>query len=98
MTKDEALLAVKEMEDFLERVPGPGKNHEADQFFRERCHDLKVAVPFNADCANVVNWAGIYFSTGKWERYGDSKVRAFLTQSLAKVRSRTETHFGYCKD
>jgi hypothetical protein len=94
MTKQEALQLVKEMEDFLVQVPGPGKNNDADLFFRERCYDLKIAVPFNVDCGNVVNWAGIYYSAKKWERYGDSKVKTFLEQSVAKVRSRTEDYFN----
>ena len=98
MKKEEALQLVKEMEDFLVRVPGPGKNQEADTYFRERCYSLKVAVPHNADCGNVVNWAGIYFSTKKWERYGDAKVREFLEKALARVRVKTENYYKWIAD
>jgi hypothetical protein len=98
MTKEEALQLVKEMEDFLLRVPGPGKNQEADTFFRERCYSLKVAVPHNVECANVVNWAGIYYSAQKWQRYGDSKVRGFLELALGRVRKRTENYYKWIAD
>jgi hypothetical protein len=98
MTKEGALQLVKEMEDFLLRVPGPGKNHEADAFFRERCYSLKVAVPHNVECGNVVNWAGIYYSAQKWERYGDAKVRGFLEQALGRVRKRTENYYKWISD
>jgi hypothetical protein len=98
MTKEEALQLVKEMEDFLLRVPGPGKNQEADTFFRERCYSLKVAVPHNVECANVVNWAGIYYSAQKWQRYGDSKVRGFLELALGRVRTRTENYYKWIAD
>jgi hypothetical protein len=98
MTKEEALRLVKEMEEFLARAPGPGKNREADGFFRERCYSLKVVVPNNVECANVVNWAGIYFSAQKWERYGDLKVRGFLEQALGRVRVRTENYYKWIAD
>jgi hypothetical protein len=98
MTKEEALQLVREMEDFLLRVPGPGKNKEADAFFRERCYSLKVAVPNNVECSNVVNWAGIYYSAGTWERYGDAKVRGFLEQALGRVRKQTENYYKWISD
>jgi hypothetical protein len=98
MEKEEALRLVEEMEEFLARVAGPGKNREADGFFRERCYSLKVAVPNNVECANVVNWAGIYFSAKKWERYGDLKVRGFLEQALGRVRVRTENYYKWIAD
>ncbi len=98
MTKDEALQLVKEMEDFLLREPEPGKNKEADAFFRERCYSLKVAVPHNAECGDVVNWAGIYYSAQKWERYGAAKVRGFLEQALGRVRKRTENYYKWISD
>jgi hypothetical protein len=98
MTKQDALQLVKEMEDFLVRVPGPGKNKEAESFFRERCYSLKVAVPHNVECSNVANWAGIYYSADKWRRYGDSKVRAFLEQALGRVKTRTTTYYSWISD
>jgi hypothetical protein len=98
MTKEEALQLVKEMEDFLLRVPGPGKNQEADAFFRERCYKLKVAVSHNTECSNVVNWAGIYYSAHKWERYGDAKVRGFLEQALGRVKILTENYYKWISD
>lgn len=98
MTKEEALQLVKEMEDFLLQVPGPGKNQEAEAFFRERCRLLKMAVPHNMECGNVVNWAGIYYSVQKWERYGDAKVRGFLEQALGRVRKRTENYYKWISD
>jgi hypothetical protein len=98
MTKEEALQLVKEMEDFLLRTPGPGMNREADAFFRERCRLLKMAVPHNAECANVVNWAGIYYSATKWERYGDAKVRGFLELALGRVRAKTENYYKWIAD
>jgi hypothetical protein len=98
MQKEEALRLVKEMEEFLAQAPGPGKNREADGFFRERCYSLKVAVPNNVDCGNVVNWAGIYFSAQKWERYGDAKVREFLEKALGRVRVRTENYYKWIAD
>jgi hypothetical protein len=98
MTKEEALQLVKEMEEFLLRVPGPGKNQEADSFFRERCYKLKVAVPRNMECSNVVNWAGIYYSAHKWERYGDAKVREFLEQALGRVKILTENYYKWISD
>jgi hypothetical protein len=98
MTKEEALQLVKEMEDFLLRVPEPGENREADAFFRVRCYSLKVAVPHNVDCANVVNWAGIYYSAHKWQRYGDTKVCGFLELALGRVRKRTENYYKWIAD
>jgi hypothetical protein len=98
MTKDDALKLVQEMEDFLLRVPGPGQNKEADQFFRERCYNLKVAVPQNVECSNVVNWAGIYYSAEKWQRYGDAKVRGFLEQALGRVKKRTANYYSWIAD
>jgi hypothetical protein len=98
MKKEEALLLVKEMEDFLLHKPGPGKNQEADAFFRERCYSLKVAVPHNEECSNVVNWAGIYYSAQKWQRYGDAKVREFLELALGRVRKRTENYYKWISD
>jgi hypothetical protein len=98
MTKEEALQLVKEMEDFLLRMPGPGKNQKADAFFRERCYSLKVAVPHNVECGDVVNWAGIYYSAEKWERYGEAKVRGFLEQALGRVKSRTENYYKWISD
>jgi hypothetical protein len=98
MTKEDALRLVKEMEDFLLRMPSPGKNTEADEFFRERCYSLKVAVPRNVECSNVVNWAGIYYSAEKWERYGESKVRGFLEQALGRVRKQTENYYKWIAD
>jgi hypothetical protein len=98
MTREDALQLVKEMEDFLLRVPSPGEDKEADAFFRERCYSLKVAVPHNDECSNVVNWAGIYYSAEKWQRYGDSKVRAFLEQALGRVKKRTTSYYGWISD
>jgi hypothetical protein len=98
MTKEEALQLVREMEEFLVREPGPGRNKEADAFFRERCYRLKVAVPQNVECANVVNWAGIYYSAQKWQRYGESKVRTFLEQALGRVRTRTASYYSWIAD
>jgi hypothetical protein len=59
---------------------------------------LKVAVPHNVECANVVNWAGIYYSAQKWQRYGDSKVRGFLELALGRVRKRTENYYKWIAD
>jgi hypothetical protein len=98
MTKEEALALVKEMEDFLAREAVPGKNREAEGFFRERCHSLKMAVPHSAECGDVVNWAGIYYSATKWERYGDAKVRGFLLEALRRVRVRTENYYKWIAD
>jgi len=98
MTKEEALQLVKELEDFLVREPVAGWNQEADTFFRERCRLLKMAVPHNLECGNVVNWAGIYYSAKKWERYGNAKVRGFLEQALGRVRKRTENYYKWIAD
>lgn len=98
MTKEEALQVVMEMEEFLAREPGAGWNKEADTFFRDRCRLLKMAVPHNTDCANVVNWAGIYYSANKWERYGDAKVKAFLEKALGRVKARTENYYKWIAD
>jgi hypothetical protein len=98
MTKEEALRLVQEMEDFLVREPGPGVNKDADTFFRERCYSLKVAVPHNAECSNVVNWAGIYYSAQKWQRYGEAKVRGFMELALVRVRKRTENYYKWIAD
>jgi hypothetical protein len=98
MKKEEALRLVSELEGFLVRVPEAGWNKDADEFFRERCRLLKMAVPHNAECANVVNWAGIYYSANKWERYGDAKVRGFLEQALGRVRAKTENYYKWIAD
>lgn len=98
MTKEEALQLVQEMEDFLVREPEPGVKRDADKFFRERCYSLKIAVPHNVECSNVVNWAGIYYSAQKWQRYGEAKVREFLVQAVAKVRKRTTAYYSWISD
>ena len=98
MKKEEALQLLKEMEEFLLRSPGAGWDKDADGFFRERCRLLKMAVPHNSECANVVNWAGIYYSADKWERYGDAKVREFLEKALARVRAKTENYYKWVAD
>jgi len=98
MTKQDAMQLLKEMEEFLVRVPSAGRNKEAEAFFPERCRLLKMAVPHNVDCANVVNWAGIYYSADKWERYGDAKVREFLEKALGRVRAKTENYYKWIAD
>ncbi len=98
MKQDEALRLLAEMDEFVAQSAGAGKNREAEGFFRERCYSLKVAVPQNVDCANVVNWAGIYYSATKWERYGDAKVRGFLEAALGRVRKRTENYYKWIAD
>ena len=98
MTKQEALQLVEEMEEFLVRVPGAARNKDADTFFRERCYSLKIAVPRNVDCANVVNWAGIYYSANKWQRYGDAKAREFLEKALGRVRTHTAAYYSWIAD
>jgi len=98
MKKDEALRLVQELEEFVVRTPGAAWNKEADEFFRERCRLLKMAVPHNSECANVANWAGIYYSVNKWERYGAPKVREFLEKALGRVRAKTENYFKWIAD
>jgi hypothetical protein len=98
MKKEEALQLVKEMEEFVLREAAAGWNQGADAFFRERCRLLKMAVPHNSECGNVVNWAGIYYSANKWERYGDAKVREFLEKALGRVRAKTENYYKWIAD
>ncbi len=98
MKKEEALQLVQEMEEFLARVPGAASNKDAYDFIRERCYTLKHAVPRNVDCANVVNWAGIYYSADKWQRYGDAKVREFLEKALGRVRVHTAAYYSWIAD
>jgi hypothetical protein len=98
MTQPESLRLVQEMEEFVARFPAAGWNKEADAFFHERCRLLKMAVPHNSECANVVNWAGIYYSVNKWERYGDAKVREFLQSALARVKTHTERYYKWVAD
>jgi hypothetical protein len=98
MTKDEALRLVQELEEFLVRAPEAGLNRDAEPFFRERCRLLKMAVPHNSECANVENWAGIYYSFNKWERYGAPKVREFLEKALGRVRAKTENYYKWIAD
>jgi hypothetical protein len=98
MTKEEALRLVQELEEFLVRVPKAGWNKDAEPFFRERCRLLKMAVPHNSECANVLNWAGIYYSADKWERYGAPKVREFLEKALGRVKAKTENYYKWIAD
>jgi hypothetical protein len=98
MTKEEALRLVQELEEFLVRAPEAGWNKEAEPFFRERCRLLKMAVPHNSECANVLNWAGIYYSSDKWERYGAPKVREFLEKALGRVKAKTENYYKWIAD
>jgi hypothetical protein len=97
-TKEEALRLVQELEEFLVREPEAGWNQGADAFFRERCRLLKMAVPHNSECANVLNWAGIYYSASKWERYGAPKVKEFLEKALGRVRTKTENYYKWIAD
>jgi hypothetical protein len=55
-------------------------------------------VPHNSECANVLNWAGIYYSASKWERYGAPKVREFLEKALGRVRTKTENYYKWIAD
>jgi hypothetical protein len=98
MKRDDALRLVAEMEEFLAATPGARSNKDAEGFFRDRCYELKIAVSHNKDCANVVNWAGIYYSANKWERYGEAKVKEFLEKALGRVKARTENYYNWIAD
>ncbi len=66
--------------------PHPGSSPESIQFFEQRAQQLRFGVRFSLEIEPMLGWVRIFYSTRKWEKYGDAGI--LLYQSIYRVRER----------
>jgi hypothetical protein len=90
MTREVALVIVKELEDRFNCDPIPGQSDGAIEFFTSKANQLKWAIDFNLETSSMLDWANRFYSARKWERWGDSAIRTHMYQAIDRVRRRIE--------
>ena len=90
MTRENALLIVKELEDRFICDPNPGQSDSAITFFTSRANHLKCAIDFNLETSSMLDWVNRFYSARKWEKWGDSAIRTHMYQAIDCVRRRVQ--------
>jgi hypothetical protein len=86
MTRQAALEIVDEMEKRYLDAPHPGDSKESIKFFEQKANLLKWSVAFTLELSSLLEWARIFYSPRKWQKY--PAIASSLHQSIVRVRLR----------
>lgn len=90
MTREAALQIVDALEKHYRDSPYPGQSKDSIQLFQGGLRQLEWGVQFNLETSSATNWAEIFYSAHRWEKWGYEQIRTIMLESIHCVRKRVQ--------
>ena len=88
MTRDAAFKIAEQLEDHYTSNSDPGKSESSIRFFAAKTNELKYAIPFNLEIDVLLQWAQIFYSTRRWQKWGDASIKSTMHQAINGLKKR----------